>query len=205
MPGVRKKSPEVKLNIIRFVNSFFIKNHRSPYMSEISSEIGLSKSNVFNYINELAAEGKIEYDGRSIVTDVIRKIDTDTSLIPVVGRIACGNPVFAEENIEEFIVLPTVIFGGGELFILRASGESMIGAGIEDGDMVVIDKQREAKEGDIVAFMTGEYDATLKRIHYESDGTVILHPENPAFEDIVIGDPTDCTIIGVAGNVIKKL
>ncbi len=205
MAGIRKKNPEIKRDIIKFVNSFFIQNHRSPSMSEISAEVGLSKSNVFNYINELAAEGKIEYDGKSIVTDVIRKIDVSTKLTPVVGRIACGNPNLAEENIEEFIALPTVLFGNGDIFILRASGESMIDAGIEDGDMVVINKQKEAVNGDIVAFMTKEYNATLKRIHYESDGSIVLHPENSAYEDIIIKDPTDCTIIGVAQNVIKNI
>ncbi len=174
-------------------------------MSEISEEIGLSKSNVHAYITELASEGKIEYDGRAIVTDVIRKIDVSTTLAPIVGRIACGNPNLAEENIDEFIALPTVLFGSGDIFILRASGESMIDAGIEDGDLVVINRQREACEGDIVAFMTREYDATLKRIHYKSDGSIVLHPENSSFDDIVINDPTDCTIIGVAQNVIKSI
>ncbi len=205
MAGVRKKDPEMKRGIISFVNSFFIKNHRSPYMSEISAAVGLSKSNVHAYITELAAEGRIEYDGRSIVTDVIRKIDTDTRLVPIVGRIACGNPREAEENIEEFVALPTILFGKEDSFILRASGESMIGAGIEDGDMVIIKRRFDADEGNIVAFMTKEYDATLKRIHYEPDGRIVLHPENPAFKDIIIDDPDDCMILGVAESIIKML
>ena len=92
----------------------------------------------------------IEYDGQEIRTNVTRKYSGEQTQTPIVGSIPCGSPQYEEENIEEYVSLPTAIFGKGDFFILRASGQSMIEAGIDDGDLVVVKKQVEANEGDIV-------------------------------------------------------
>ena len=120
----------------------------------------------------------------------------------VLGNIACGLPNVAEENIEEYVSLPESLFGRGEFYILRARGESMIEAGIEDGDLVVIRKQSDANDGDIIVALVEE-EATLKRLYRdEENGRIILHPENKDMSDIVVDN---CIIQGIAVKVIKDL
>ncbi len=174
-------------------------------MGEIAAEIGTSKTLVFRYINEMNDENLINYDGKSISTSATRKINISTTMAPIVGEIACGSPNIAEENIEEFVALPTSLFGSGDFYILRAHGDSMIEAGIDEGDLVVIRRQETAQDGDIVAFMNEDYDTTLKRIYFKSNGTIILRPENSRLHDIVIRNPANCKILGVATKVMKDL
>ena len=108
-----------------------------------------------------------------------------------------------EELVEEYFPLPTAIFGQGDFFILRASGDSMIEAGIESGDLVVIQRNQVAEEGDIVAALIENRESTLKTLRYDRPNRcTILHPENKALDDI---RTTDCQIQGVAVNVIKSL
>ena len=118
-------------------------------------------------------------------------------------HVACGIPEDAEESVEDYVPLPTSIFGEGELYILRASGESMIDAGINDGDLVVIKKTKEARNGDIVVALVENSNTTLKRLFIDEEHHyVVLHPENKSMKDIIV--PT-CQIQGVAVNVIKSL
>lgn len=206
MGGIRKKDPSLKEKMTSFINDFYFDNRRSPYMSELAAGLGIAKSTAFRYVRELADEGSVAYDGTAITTSTIRKADGTVQFAPVVGRIACGGPNFAEEDFEEFVALPTALFGRGDFFVLRTFGDSMIEAGIEEGDTVVLKRQSTASEGDIVAFMNEEHETTLKRIHFDhKHGRVILHPENERMSDIVIRDPKDCVILGVACHVIKKL
>ena len=144
----------------------------------------------------------IEYNGREINTNVTRKYSGEQTQMPIVGSIPCGSPQYEEENIEEYISLPTAIFGKGDFFILRADGQSMIEAGIEDGDLVVVKKQMEANEGDIVVALVDNQN-TMKR-YYRDDKNkkIILHPENKRMKDIIVDE---CYIQGVACNVIKTL
>ena len=122
--------------------------------------------------------------------------------IPVLGEIACGDPILAEENIEEYVSLPTAIFGKGDFFILRASGQSMIEAGIDDGDLVVVKKQVEANDGDIVVALVDNQN-TLKRYFRDDENKkIILHPENKKMKDIIVDE---CCIQGVACHIIKEL
>ena len=146
--------------------------------------------------------GLISYDGKRISNARIEKLSSNSGVIraAVVGSIACGIPNLAEENIEEYVSLPRSMFGNGEFFILRANGESMIDAGIETGDLVVIRKQSCAEDGQIVVALV-EDETTLKRL-YRENGKVRLHPENRDMDDIIVDD---CIIQGVAVKVIKDL
>ena len=129
-------------------------------------------------------------------------MNTDIAQTAIVGSVPCGSPQYEEENIEEYISLPTAIFGKGDFFILRASGNSMIEAGIDDGDLVVVKKQIYADDGDIVVALVDNQN-TLKRFYRDNDNRkVILHPENKWMKDIVVDD---CFIQGVACHVIKSL
>lgn len=123
-----------------------------------------------------------------------------TNFIPVVGSIAAGNPILAEQNIEEYYPLPADIVGDGELFMLQVVGESMKDAGILDGDWVVVRSQPVAEEGEFVAAMI-EAEATVKEFHKDSSGVWLL-PHNDAFSPI---PGNDATIMGKVVSVLRKL
>ena len=122
--------------------------------------------------------------------------------VPVIGSVVCGSPELAEEDFEEFVALPVALFGEGDFFILRTHGDSMIEAGIEDGDMVVVRKTHIANPGDKVVALI-ENETTLKTFYPEPEQRRIrLHPENSKMKDIIV---KNCNIQGVACHVIKKL
>lgn len=123
-------------------------------------------------------------------------------MVPLLGRVACGLPRYAEENIEEYVRMPEALIGSGEFFLLRAVGDSMVGAGINEGDLVLVKRQNTAEKGQIVVALVGE-EATLKRFYPEAGKKhVRLHPENPAMKDIIV---PNCEIQGVAVKIIKDL
>ena len=108
--------------------------------------------------------------------------------VPIVGRVSAGTPILATENIEDYIALPQSMLGEGEHYVLGVRGESMIEAGIMDGDYVVVRKQPTAYNGDIVVAMV-EDDATVKRF-YRENGHFRLQPENPTMEPIIVPEVT---------------
>ena len=197
---MRSKSPEMMDKIISYVEDYYQVHYSTPSTTDIANAVGMSRGNAYKYLVEMDEKGLISYDGKSIVTEAMSKVSRNKFEAAIVGSIACGQPAFAEENIEEYVTLPESIFGKGECYILRARGESMIEAGIEEGDLVVARKQNTADNGDIVvALVDGE--ATLKRF-YKEGNSIRLHPENSTMEDFYVDD---CYIQGVAINVIKKL
>ncbi|NCC87151.1 MAG: repressor LexA [Clostridia bacterium] len=199
---MRTKSTERMDEIMRFVDAYHLKHHHSPSTSEIAQALGIVKSTVYKYLVEMNVRGILSYDGKDIVTEVTQKDKADTIQAAILGSVSCGLPQYAEENIEEYVSLPVSLFGTGEFFILRANGESMIEAGIEDGDLVVIRKQEHANEGDIIVALV-ENETTLKRYYLDKKGQKVrLHPENKTMEDIFV---RTCRIQGVAVNVVKSL
>lgn len=186
-----------------FLEQFYRENYRKPRISEIAAATELSKSVVHRYLKAMDEEGIISYSAEGIVTDSISKISPGFVNVGICGVIPCGSPTEQEELIEEFIPLPVAIFGKGDFFILRASGDSMIEAGIDNGDLVVVRRDLDAKEGDIVAALIDNHESTLKTLKKDPENRcIILHPENKTMEDIKV---TNCTIQGVAVNVIKSL
>lgn len=199
---MRSKNPDTMDAIVECVNRYHLRNYHSPTLAEISDELGIVRSTVYKYLVEMNARGMILYDGREIETAVTRKVRHETTSAAILGSIACGLPQYAEENIEEYVSLPVSMFGRGEFYILRASGESMIEAGIDSGDLVVIRKQNYADEGDIVVALV-ENETTLKRFYKDKRRRMIrLHPENKDMMDIYV---RECAIQGVAVHVIKAL
>jgi repressor LexA len=199
---MRSKNPDMMDAIVECVNRYHLRNYHSPTLAEIADELGIVRSTVYKYLVEMNARGMISYDGREIETAVTRKVRHETTSAAILGSIACGLPQYAEENIEEYVSLPVSMFGRGEFYILRASGESMIDAGIDSGDLVVIRKQNCADEGDIVVALV-ENETTLKRFYKDKRRKMIrLHPENKDMADIYV---RECAIQGVAVHVIKAL
>ncbi len=182
-----------------FINDYAEANGVSPTVREMAAGVGLSKSTVSKYLNLMKQRDMLQMGGcRSAAT---RQMQNDGCFrAPVLGAVSCGIPKLAEENIEEYVKLPISLFGHGEFFLLRAKGDSMINAGIDDGDLVVVRQQPTAVYNQIVVALVDD-EATLKRFRPQS-GCVYLHPENPSYDDIIV---RDCVIQGVAVKVLKDL
>ena len=188
--------------ICEYAEQYYLQNGQSPSTTKIAEAVGVSRGTAYKYLVAMNDNGMIEYDGQDIQTPVTKKLNKDTSQTAIVGSVPCGSPQYEEENIEEYISLPTAIFGKGDFFILRTSGQSMIEAGIDDGDLVVVKKQVEANEGDIVVALVDNQN-TLKRYFRDDENKkIILHPENKKMKDIIVDG---CCIQGVACHIIKEL
>ncbi len=160
---MRARNEETKLRIYEYINSY-IKTHRvSPSIKDIAKDANCAVSTAYKFLVRLEEEGLIERCGRKQIISDANKWAMD--YIPVVGLIACGKPKLAVEDIQTYLPINKEFFGGGEYIGLVASGESMINAGIEDGDIVIVRKQPTAEEGQIVVAMVqndydNEYSAT---------------------------------------------
>ena len=202
---MRHKSGETKELIKNYIDKFYFERGMAPTIREIEAGTGVPRPTVQRYLTAMRDAGEIEYNGgrRRIETQRTQKIaDAGYVSVALIGSVACGPLGFAEEHVEEYFRLPASFVGEGTYFMLRARGESMTGAGIDDGDLVLVRAQNEAREGQIVvALVDGE--ATLKRFYYtDMPGVFRLHAENEEYPDIIIGG---VSIQGVAKNVIKKL
>ena len=197
---MRSKDKTLMAAIEKFVCDYTDKTGISPTMQEVADGVGSSKATVQRYIAQLCEDGVLDYSGYRTMTSTKTKMQAVR--VPVLGTIACGIPKYAEENIEEYVRLPVALFGQGNFFILRAYGDSMVEAGIDDGDLVLIRQQNYADEGQIVVALM-EDEATLKRFYPEPEHhRVRLHPENSHMDDIYV---TACEIQGVAVKVLKDL
>lgn len=199
---MRSKNPELMDKILKYAEQFYLDKGQSPTTSNIAKALNISKATAYRYLVEMDGNGMIDYDGQEIQTAVTRKLNKEQTQTPIVGSVPCGSPQYEEENIEEYVPLPTAIFGKGDFFILRASGTSMIEAGIDDGDLVVVRKQAYADDGDIVVALVDNQN-TLKRFYKdEEQKKIVLHPENRRMKDIVVDE---CFIQGVACHIIKEI
>jgi repressor LexA len=157
-----------------------------PSVREICQAVGLkSTSTVHAHLNHLEEQGLIRRDStKPRALEVLDGSHQRGRSVPLVGRVTAGLPILAVENIEDHLVLPQSLLGQDDCFCLRVQGESMIEAGIYDGDIVVIRQQNSADNGEIVVALV-EDEATLKRIFYE-DGHVRLQPENSTMAPIIV-------------------
>jgi repressor LexA len=182
-----------------------------PSVREIGEAIGLSSpSTVHSHLSSLVEGGYLRRDPSK--PRAIEVVDTGSSAtelhrapvrdVPLVGRIAAGSPILADEDIEEIFPLPTELVGNDPVFMLRVRGDSMIGAGIFEGDLVVIRRQPEARNGEIVAALIDGEEATVKRFRREAD-RVLLLSENPAYEPIVLHGGVE--IIGKVVAVLRSI
>jgi len=155
-----------------------------PSVREICAAVGLkSTSTVHAHLNHLEEQGMIRRDStKPRALEVIDGTQARGRSVPLVGRVTAGQPILAIENIEDYMLLPYGMCGRDEVFCLRVQGESMIDAGILDGDVIVVREQSTAENGEIVVAMI-EDEATVKRIYYEKN-RVRLQPENQYMEPI---------------------
>ena len=201
---MRRKNQEHFTLLERYIDTYLDSHGVSPSTREIAAGTGLSLATVSRYLSYMRENGIIDYVGqRNIITQRKRMTSTESNKVPLLGAVSCGIPKFAEGNIEEYVQLPTALFGKGDFFLLRASGDSMIEAGIDSGDLVLVKHQDHAEPGQIVVALIGDDEATLKRFYPEPQhGIIRLHPENSSLDDIIV---ENCSIQGIAVHVMKSL
>lgn len=201
--------------VLDFLSSTVNDRGYPPSVREICDAVGLSSpSTVHSHLSSLVKAGYIRRDPSKpraieILTETeteepTRAAHTDDRLrdVPLVGRIAAGSPILATEDIETIMPLPEELVGSDPVFMLEVRGDSMIDAGILDGDYVVIRRQPDARDGEIIAALVDGEEATIKRLKREN-GRVVLVPENPALEPMVFEDGVE--IIGKVVSVLRKL
>lgn len=205
--------------ILDYIQTCIKEKHYPPSVREIGQAIGLSSpSTVHAHLNALEEKGYIKRDGAKSRSMVVTEkhghtgskqpaeqentaaSDRKLVTLPLVGRVAAGTPILAEQNIEEEVPLPTALFGDQGSFLLTVHGESMIEAGILDGDVLLVKEQKSADDGDIVvAILDGE--ATVKSFFREKD-CIRLQPHNPSMEPLFV---TDVQIAGVVTGLFRNL
>ncbi|MCU0280337.1 MAG: transcriptional repressor LexA [Acidimicrobiia bacterium] len=182
-----------------------------PSVREIGEAVGLnSPSTVHSHLSALVKSGYLRRDPskpRAIEVTAPGRVQPDLRRapvrdVPLLGRIAAGSPILAEEDIEDILPLPTQIVGNDPVFMLRVRGDSMVGDGIHDGDLVVIRRQADADDGDIVAALIDGEEATVKRLR-RSSGKVTLVPANPAYEPMVFTEGVQ--VLGRVVAVLRRL
>lgn len=207
---MRPRNEERKMDVYHYVNDFMKERGVCPTTQQIGDTLGMAKSTVSKYMNRLIDDGLIEKYGRyqTIINDTEAKLPENYVMMPVVGSIACGQPILAIEDVEEYIPIDVSLLGYGEYFGLVARGDSMIDAGIHDGDTVYVRKQNTAFDGEIVVAMVEDecgdgWSATLKRFYRDvKNSRYILHPENSRLDDIIVDK---VHVVGVAVRVLKNL
>ena len=202
---MRYKNPEKMKQIEDYINAQYFEHNNIPTVQQISDNVGLSASTVQGYLYEMQEKGILVLTGgwKSVRTRRMLKDGTGNIKVAVLGRIACGEPLFAEENIESFVTLSKDLLGSGEFFALWARGNSMINAGINDGDLVIVRRQEDAENGQIVVALCDNENATLKRLYKDEKlHKIRLHPENDEMDDMLFDD---IQIQGVAIKVLKNV
>lgn len=175
-----------------------------PSVREICAALNFkSTSSAHQYISRLADKGYI--DKKDLKTRAIRVVGAESTIsVPIVGKVAAGEPILAQENIEDYFSIGESFFRQDELkndnYILKVQGESMINAGINDGDYIIVSKQETARNGQIVVAMI-DGNATVKTF-YKENGYIRLQPENDTMEPIIV---KDVTILGKVVGLFRKI
>ena len=217
----RGKLGKRQLAIYDFIRSYSDEHGYPPSVREIGTAVGLaSPSTVHMHLKVLEERGLIKRDSKKPRTievmdgrqqtdavgdseplvSVSQDLGSNVMRLPLVGRVAAGTPVLAEQNVEETLALPTSIVGDASSFVLRVHGDSMIYAGIFDGDYIVVKEQQDAHDGEIVVALIDD-SATVKTFYRERD-RIRLQPENDAMAPIYVDNPV---ILGRVTALIRSI
>ncbi len=205
MDGLTKRQDE----ILDFIKEYIVSNGYPPTVREIGIALGLSSpATIHSHLNNLEEKGYIkknDYKNRAIELLVKNEyFNNNESIVevPLLGKVTAGNPIEAIESPNELFSLPAYLIPNKkEVFTLKVSGESMINAGIYDDDIVIVQRQNVARNGDMVVAMTDENEVTLKTF-YKEDGYFRLQPENNTMAPIILNS---VTILGKAIGLYRKL
>ena len=178
--------------VFKFIQEFISENGYAPCVREVCKACNIkSTATAFTVINRLKERGLLE---KSDVKRRAISLKSKTVSVPIVGTVAAGQPIFANESYDGYVSLPDNFFSGEDLFMLNVQGTSMIKIGIFDGDKVVVRKQNTADNGDIVVALVDD-SATVKRF-FRRDGKFILHPENDDMDDFIYDE------VSILGKVV---
>ena len=199
---ISKKQQE----ILDYIKTEILEKGYPPTVREICETVGLrSTSSVHSHLSTLEKNGYIRRDPTKpraieICDDSFQMVRTEMASLPVVGNVAAGQPILAQENIENYFPVPAEILPPGDSYALKVRGESMINAGILDGDLLFINSCDTARNGEIVVALVGE-EATVKTFYKEGDH-IRLQPENDTMDPIIV---PDCVIMGKVFGVFRRM
>lgn len=200
-----KVKEEREEKLLCFINSFFDAYFRSPTVSEIAECTGILPSTIRRMLLDLHDEGIISYDGfNTVATEHMKQKGVNNIVtLKIVGQAPCGRPSDQLQNVSGTIKFPEILLGKGTFYALIASGDSMINAGIDEGDLIILKETSEFSDGDIVAALNENLESTVKRICYNSKlNRYYLHPENERYLDIY---PDKIEVQGVAVKILKNI
>lgn len=206
---MEKKLTPRQEEILTYIKKYTAMHGYPPAIREICAGVGLnSPATVFVHIKNLEKNGYIKSTNNKfrtielLVDNEYLEKNEDVVKVPLLGKITAGNPITAIEQPDEYFDLPASLMPkSGEVFTLHVSGESMINKGIFDNDYVIVKRQNDAKNGDIVVAMTEENEVTLKTFYKEKDH-IRLQPENSTMDPIIV---PDCQILGKVSGVFRKI
>jgi len=192
-----------QLEIVNFIREYFADKGYAPTMQEMADHLGVSRPTVFEHIEALEAKGALQRQAlRSRGIELAPELAGKVSALPLVGRIAAGQPIEAVEE-PEVLDLESLFRGRpGETFVLQVRGDSMIEEQIRDGDYVIVEKRHDARNGETVVALLDNGEATLKKLYREPD-RIRLQPANAALRPIYV-DPDGIRIQGVVIGVLRK-
>lgn len=197
-------------DVLTYIKKYVVEHGYPPSTREIGAALGLSSpATVHTHLKKLEDAGCIRKTNSKFRTieivgenEYAKKEEEELVKVPLLGRISCGNPIEAIENPDDWFTLPASLIPAREtIFTLKASGESMINKGIYDGDIVIVQKQKVARNGEIVVAMTDDNEVTLKTFYKEKDH-IRLQPENDTMDPIILDN---CTILGKAIGLYRNL
>lgn len=191
--------PNQRERIYSYIEEQYRKNGFSPSINDIAEHLGLSaKSNIHRQLQQLVGDGRlVNLGGRYVPTRLHERESADVAAVPLLGTVAAGSPILALENLEGYVdYLPR--FGDSrDLFALHVRGNSMIGAGINDGDIVIVEKTPAVQNGEIAVALIDD-EATVKTF-YRENGHIRLQPENPELAPIIVDE------VVILGRVIASM
>ena len=194
------KKIEERLQLVyEFVEGFLSDYGYPPSVREIQSKLNIkSTATVYDYLERLKNRGLItKSPTKNRAIGLTKKDHFD--LVPIVGQVTAGTPILAIENLEGYCPLPSDFSNADECFMLNVTGQSMINAGIYDGDKIIVKKQSTADDGDIIVALI-EDSATVKRF-FKRDGKIVLHPENDTMSDMIFDE---IIVLGKVQGLIRK-
>lgn len=190
--------------ILDYIKDAILDRGYPPAVREICEAVQLkSTSSVHSHLETLEKNGYIKRDPTKpraieICDDSFQMVRTEMVSLPVIGRVAAGEPIFAEENIESYFPVPAEVVPPGESFVLKVKGDSMINRGIFNGDQIFVNVCNEAKNGDCIVALVDD-SATVKTF-YKENGYIRLQPENDSMEPIIV---PDCQIMGKVFGIFR--
>jgi len=197
-------------DILNYIKNYIVVHGYPPTIREIGKDLGLSSpATIHAHLANLEKKGFIKKEGTKnraiellVENEYAKPQDDLIAEVPLLGKITAGSPIEAIENPDEMFAIPSYLIPKNkEVFTLNVSGESMINAGILDGDIVIVEKRNTARNGEIVVAMTDENEVTLKT-YYKEDGYFRLQPQNDTMDPIILNN---VTILGIAIGLYRKI